>query len=231
MIYITGDTHIPIDIHKLRMSNFPEQKEMTKDDYVIVCGDFGGVWDNGKEELYWRNWLDEKPFTTLFVDGNHENFHRLNNEFPEVRWKRKHIHKISDSIYHLMRGQVFDIDGIRFFIMGGASSHDKQHRKENVSWWADELPSNEEYDMALKALDEVGWKVDVILSHCAPDSISDKLASWYEHDKLTNFLETVKQDCQYQKWFFGHYHIDIDVDEKHFAMYNRIIKTEDMIKA
>jgi len=230
MIYVTGDTHIPIDIHKLRMSNFPEQKEMTKEDCVIVCGDFGGVWDNSKEELYWRKWLDEKPFTTLFVDGNHESSFLL-NAYPVTIWNGGNIHKISDSIFHLMRGQIFDIDGIRFFTMGGASSHDKQYRKENVSWWADELPSNEEYDTALKALDGAGWKVDVILTHCAPDSISDKLAYWYEHDKLTNFLETVKQDCQYQKWFFGHYHIDIDVDEKHFAMYNRIIKTDDMIKA
>lgn len=43
MIYITGDTHIPIDIGKLSTSRFPKQKSLTKDDYVIVCGDFGGV--------------------------------------------------------------------------------------------------------------------------------------------------------------------------------------------
>ena len=49
MIYITGDTHIPIDIKKLNTKNFSEQKTLTKEDYVIICGDFGGVW-NGKNE-------------------------------------------------------------------------------------------------------------------------------------------------------------------------------------
>ena len=42
MIYITGDCHRNYERFNTRC--FPEQKEMTKDDYVIVCGDFGGVW-------------------------------------------------------------------------------------------------------------------------------------------------------------------------------------------
>ena len=49
---------------------------MTKEDYVIICGDFGGVWNKeveNKEEKHLLDWLEEKPFTTLFVDGNHEN--------------------------------------------------------------------------------------------------------------------------------------------------------------
>ena len=44
MIFITGDTHIPDDVHKLNTTNFPRQKELTKSDYMIICGDFGGVW-------------------------------------------------------------------------------------------------------------------------------------------------------------------------------------------
>ena len=76
MIYITGDTHAEFK-HRFNMENFPEQKEMTKDDYVIICGDFGGVWDVGwesKSEKYWLDWFEERSYTLLFVDGNHENF-------------------------------------------------------------------------------------------------------------------------------------------------------------
>lgn len=78
MIYITGDCHR--DFSRFNTKNFPEQYEMTKEDYVIICGDFGGVWDYGKEskeEEHLLDWLDGKPFTTLFVSGNHENFERL----------------------------------------------------------------------------------------------------------------------------------------------------------
>ena len=83
MVYITGDTHIPVDISKLNSKRFPDQKTLSKDDFVIICGDFGGVWNNDHEERYWRKWLEQKQFTTLFIDGNHENFHLL-NEFEVV---------------------------------------------------------------------------------------------------------------------------------------------------
>ena len=78
MIYITGDCHR--EFSRFNTQNFPEQYEMTKEDYVIICGDFGGVWDYGKEskeEKHLLDWLDGKPFTTLFVSGNHEKFDRL----------------------------------------------------------------------------------------------------------------------------------------------------------
>ena len=71
MIYITGDCHG--NFERFNASIFPEQNEMTKDDYVIICGDFGGVWNKDEEskmETMILDWLDCKPFTTLFVSGN-----------------------------------------------------------------------------------------------------------------------------------------------------------------
>ena len=47
MIYITGDCHA--DFTRFNTKIFPEQYEMTKDDYVIICGDFGGVWNRFEE--------------------------------------------------------------------------------------------------------------------------------------------------------------------------------------
>ena len=67
MIYVTGDTH-GYEFSKLNTENFPIQKQMTKDDYVIICGDFGLIWDNSSESQYWLKWLTNKPFKTLFID-------------------------------------------------------------------------------------------------------------------------------------------------------------------
>lgn len=70
MIYITGDCHA--DFTRFNTKIFPEQYEMTKDDYVIICGDFGGVWnrfEENKHEKHWMDWLEDRPFTTLFVRG------------------------------------------------------------------------------------------------------------------------------------------------------------------
>ncbi|HPE08123.1 MAG TPA: metallophosphoesterase [Saprospiraceae bacterium] len=222
MIYVTGDTHMSIDIHKLSVANFPEQKFLSKSDYVIICGDYGGIWNNSAEELYWRDWMNDKPFTTLFVDGNHENFDLL-NQYPVEIWNGGNIHCIADSIYHLMRGQIFTIDGLKFFTMGGAASHDKEYRREGISWWPQELPSDAEYEEAIHKLDEHEWNVDYIISHCAPDGVLNNISDWFEHDKCTNFLEVVKQKCQYKHWYFGHYHIDRDIDAQHTCMYNHII--------
>ena len=77
LVYVTGDTHA--EFNKFSTKRFPEQKELTKEDFVIVCGDFG-VWHDCPEERYWFDWLSKKPFTLLFVDGNHENFERLKNQ-------------------------------------------------------------------------------------------------------------------------------------------------------
>ncbi|MDE7249846.1 MAG: metallophosphoesterase, partial [Lachnospiraceae bacterium] len=124
MIYITGDCHS--NFERFNKSIFPEQSEMTKDDYVIICGDFGGVWDKVTEsntEKWWLDWLESKSFTTLFVDGNHENFDRL-YDYPVEEWHGGKVHKIRDSVIHLMRGQVFIIDGKKIFTFGGAASHD-----------------------------------------------------------------------------------------------------------
>lgn len=120
MIFITGDTHS--DFTRFSIDSFPEQKEMSKDDYVIICGDFC-IWDDSKQERYWLKWLNEKPFTTLFVDGNHSNFDLL-KQYPVHDWNGGKVHFIRDSIIHLMRGQVYNIAAKRIFTMGGASSHD-----------------------------------------------------------------------------------------------------------
>lgn len=123
MIYITGDTHG--GFQRFGSKYFPQQKQMGLDDYVIICGDFGGLWDGSPKDKHWLDWLAEKPFTTLFVDGNHENFALL-NALPEKEWHGGRVHEVRQNILHLMRGQVFTFGGLTWFTMGGASSHDIQ---------------------------------------------------------------------------------------------------------
>lgn len=124
MIFVTGDIHG--EPNRLNTENFPEQKELCRDDYVIICGDFGLVFTEDKEsktETWWLDWLEDKNFTTLFVDGNHENFTRL-NAFPVEEWHGGRVHKIREHVIHLMRGEMFNLDGKMVFSFGGARSHD-----------------------------------------------------------------------------------------------------------
>ncbi len=246
MIFITGDTHG--DIRRFNNNSFYEQKEMTKDDYVIILGDFGMVWDyNGESryEKYWLDWLDEKPFTTLFIDGNHENYDRLDAMEVE-QWHGGKVHKVRPSVIHLMRGQVFDIEGLKVFTFGGASSHDikdgvlepgdprikrwnkdydKLFRINKMSWWDRELPSEAEMEEGRQNLDRIDWTVDFILTHCTSASTTAVIGVGnYGQDILTKYLQEIKEKLTYKKWFFGHYHIDKVISAEEICIFEQIVQ-------
>lgn len=222
MIFVTGDVHAHHDTAKLNTTNWPEQKNLTRNDYLIICGDMGIVWDGSKTDKFWQKWFEDKPFTTLFVDGNHEN-HPVLAQYPVEDWKGGKVHKVQPHVLHLMRGQVFDIDGTTLFTMGGASSHDKAYRVEGISWWPEELPSKDEYAEAESNLEAHDWQVDLVVSHCTANAVQEQLAYWYEHDELTNFFEiVVREKLDYRHWYFGHYHQDKDVDDAHTCLYQRV---------
>lgn len=226
MIYVTGDIHGGFDIHKLSSKELRSAGlRIKKDDYVIVCGDFGLVWDNKPEERYWRKWLDEKPWTTLFVDGNHENFELLNT-YPVEEWHGGRIHRISEKIVHLMRGNVFSLEGASFFTFGGAASHDKEWRLPGLSWWPEELPSDEELRQANDVLAQCNNQVDYIISHCAPSLIQGRLNPTYKIDRLTEYFEYVRETVKFKRWYFGHYHEDVDFDDGFSCLLDRVLPLE-----
>ena len=236
MIFVTGDTHA--DFKRFNTRNFPYQREMSKDDTVIVLGDFGGVWDylgEMTDECYRLDWLNNAPFTTMYVDGNHENFDRYySDEYPVVDFYGGKAHKIRDSVYHLMRGHVFNIEGNKFFAMGGAKSHDirggifdtanyptedeamaeydkwraegREFRINHFSWWEEEIPSQEEMDLGKANLEANHYEVDYVISHCLPQSVACA-AGFMEPDPLTNYFDDLlNSGLKFKRWYCGHYH-------------------------
>ena len=219
-IYITGDTHGNIDCQKFNNPYFPA----AEGDYVIICGDFGAVWDGTEEEQKLLDWYNDKPWTTLFCDGNHDNFDLL-SKYPVEEWNGGKIHRIRPKVLHLMRGQVFTIEGKTFFVMGGASSIDKEYRTEGLNWWAEEIPSLCEMDEGFANLEKVRYKVDYVITHSAPTTVLTSINPTYKTDAVTRYLETVRQTVKFGWHYFGHYHIDKDfLNYKATCLYNNIIK-------
>ena len=249
-IYITGDTHGNFDrFTKKKRSKLPFQ--LCDDDYIIVCGDLGLLWCHDKEYEYNLDWLSRLPFTLLWVTGNHENYDMV-KEFDLEEWNGGLVrHIIRDKVILLERGQVFNIEGKTFFTFGGAESNDisdgildrsdpefeskKAMAKKNggnyrilgESYWKEELPNQNEIITAFDNLDNVGNKVDYIISHCASLSMQNKI-NINNHKKknniLTNFFEALESELKYEHWYFGHYHLDQDIDDKHTVLYKKIIK-------
>ena len=252
-VYVSGDIHG--DPTRFANHNFYEQKEFSgnKDENtLIICGDFGLVWNREEEsrtEKYWLKWLEDRPFTTVFVDGNHENHERLAT-YPIKERRGGKVHEIRPHVLHLMRGEVYTIENKKFFAFGGASSHDirdgileydngkwkekakkldKQgkymYRIKGLSWWEEELPSQEEMDNGIKNLEKHDWKVDYIITHSPPASVIALLGyGLYEQDVLTKYLENIRSKLDFKRHYMGHMHINKQLNESDILLYEQIIR-------
>ena len=208
MILVTGDCHGEDCWNK---ANIPIINELGENDYVIVCGDFGYIFRGSEAEKRYLDKLERLKFNILFVDGNHENF-PLIFLYPEEEWNGGRIHRIRKNVIHLMRGQVFNIDGKKIFTMGGAYSIDKPYRQEGISWWPQEMPSKEEYDEAHNNLELADYEVDYIITHAAPEDTMSIFHPFHSEERELNFfLEWVRENVNYRHWYFGHLHEDCDL--------------------
>ena len=222
-LLVTGDTHRTVDIKKLiKLAN---TYKLTKEDYVVILGDFGAIWEvyGSKENEDYLQVYEDMPWTTLWIDGNHENFDAI-EQYPVEDWNGGKIHRVSPTVIHLMRGQVFTICDKKIFTMGGGTSIDKRLRQNHISWWKQEIPNTKEFNTAIDNLKANDNKVDLIFTHICSRDIERKIygGNLKYPDELNGFFEFLKEDIkvEYKHWYFGHHHIDKDIDEKHTCLYN-----------
>ena len=236
MIYVTGDTHGDQILWDACKGNFRKEG-----DTIIDLGDFGIGFFDGRywpEEMFY-DYLSEQKYTVLFVDGNHENFEKLNS-FPVSQWHGGRVRFIRDNVIHLMRGEIYDIDGKKVFCFGGGYSLDKDYRVPGRTWWPQEMPNDGEYRNATKNLEECGFKVDYILTHTAPACTVEYMSrlslgiknTVVEELPLTSYLQWIVEKAQYDKWFFGHFHIDAELWKNQYAVLDGIreLHTGNLIK-
>ena len=218
MIILTGDTHG----EQSRFDTLLLQGEAnwTEKDTLIVTGDFGYIFRNNAFEHVFLNELEKKKYTICFCCGNHENFDAL-YQYNVENWNGGKVHRIRKNVYHLMRGQIFTIEGKKIFTFGGAYSIDRYMRSEHYSWWKQELPCSEEYEEAIENLKRHKHEVDLVVTHTAPTELIRRMGFTPDHHdiELTGFLEWIMYEVKYKEWFFGHWHKDAWIDQKHRAIW------------
>lgn len=159
MVYVTGDIHG--DIERFDGS---AAKKLRKGDTLLICGDFGFIWDGSKKEQKILKKLGQKKYNIYFIDGTHENFELL-NQYPLVDFCGGKARQISGKLYHLTRGQVFTFEDKTYFTMGGGESPDIDIRIESKVWTTAEIPGREELKLGAHNLDINGGKVNYIITH------------------------------------------------------------------
>ena len=221
MVYITGDMHgAPERLYDR------EWRKLKKGDTLIVCGDFGYLWAGGKEEREYIKYLGSRKFTVAFLDGTHDNLDKINRG-RVTYWKGGMVHRISDNLLHLMRGQIYNIEGDSIFTFGGGESNDKDMRLPAGLWWREEMPSPAEMADAARRLDDNELEVDYIITHEPPSLVKSAMllrsGSAEGVNKLNGFFEEIDESCSYKHWFFGSMHEDRLVTPKHTCVFGKIL--------
>jgi hypothetical protein len=253
-VFLTGDTHgnAHSDFCKLSSRHFVEGSSLTSDDVVIVCGDFGLTFpyykDTIAEQRWWLKWLLERPWTTFFVDGNHED-HDYLTTLETVKLFGGTVGKINEKVFHLRRGQVYVIGGKKFFCMGGARTVDMIGRIEGIDWWRGEIASYSEMSNAFDQLVLHDNEVDYIVAHTLPqgmikryfayqsldiDNIDDlefaktldevaKQVYFRYNDPMAKFLQEVCDRVKFKHYYCGHFHDDFTMGN-FTILYDKIVK-------
>lgn len=213
-----GDIHGQFSQFRFNLSIYIEKYTLTKT-LFIICGDCGFFGKN--VDTRWIAHENKKIHDILVKSNNRLAFFRGNHDDPKLFEDDYHIPRGSDRIHVFLDYDTIDsnIYG-RLLIIPGAFSIDRGARKENISYWTNEL--------IRKLVDEeiinLG-KFDIILSHSLPSFVKMDESMYNAFKRLDidagywDFDEKLKTENEYlvkiqsyikpKYWISGHYHKSI----------------------
>lgn len=219
MIYLTGDTHGNFD----RIANFCARMKTKPTDIMIILGDSGINFYGGWRDQHKKEFITKLPITLFCIHGNHEQRPAAIPTYNEKEWHGGivYVDEQFPSILFAKDGEVYDLNGMQAIAIGGAFSIDWMYRIPGRSWWPDEQPSKETKALVERKLEDLGWKVDVVLSHTVPlkyEPVEVFLPGIDQSkvDKATEeWLDSIEDRLHYGKWYAGHYHTNKTLSKLH----------------
>ena len=185
--------------------------------YHIILDD-GGFMRHGDEKIDWFNYqaLVRRPFPILCVMGNHEPIYGMKNLSEKDIGIGETVYQINDNPFtaYLKRGKIYTIEGIKFLVLGGALSINKDKLIQNYSWWENEYWDEQEKRDLFKLLEKDNT-FDLVISHTGPKCINDYLfkdsPSYYEKsfDEVAILNDEIREKIKFSEWWCGHFHKDI----------------------
>ena len=207
MVFITGDTHGLKDVARFNSDYFLKHINK-KGNFVIITGDCGATWNKTTMQKA-QEFYEKFDCTFLFVDGNNENFDILDNLQVE-KFAGGNVHKVAKNLFHLMRGEIFSIEGRAFLAFGGADSWDAPTRYPyttrhvGTSWWARECPSKQEFKNAIENLKKHNNEVDFIITHEGTSKFAAHFGSLQAD--VCRMNDAIEKIAKFRFWFVGHHH-------------------------
>lgn len=228
--YITGDTHGQFK----RIYNFCMENQTTRDDTLVILGDVGIHYTKNKK-IYRRlkKELSELPITLFCIHGNHEErpYNYPYAHYKERKWHEAIVYMEDEypNIIFAKDGEVYDFNGNKTLVVGGAYSIDKKYRiRMGYNWYESEQPSEEIKEYTEKTLSKYQWNVDTVFSHTCPYKYMPKhlFIPMIEQDTVDNsteiWLGKLEEKLRYKEWYFGHFH-DYYTVEKMTMLFNDVV--------
>ncbi|MBQ3141141.1 MAG: metallophosphoesterase [Clostridia bacterium] len=217
MIFATGDMHG--DYKKLKKAI----KRCKKGDFLLICGDFGFLWDGTPAEKKTLTRIGKSKVRVCFVDGSNENFDLL-AKYPVQEFCGGKASNISGNLWYLRRGEVYLMEDRSIFCFGGAKSDDAETKQAGGHWYAEEMPNIEQMQNGYDNLKRHHFKVDCLLTHQPSGSIYASLEdSTIDCDGLQVYLDEINREVDYKVWVFGRLHRDRRITYKHFAVFGDVL--------
>lgn len=214
MICVMGDTHGDYS----RFSH-KKIKKLRKNDFLVICGDFGFVWDGSKQERSVLKRIGSKPFTTLFITGGNDNCELL-DEYPLEDFLGGMARHICGRLYMLASGCIFNIGGHNVFAFGGGQSADIDEMTEHKTY----CPTERELEESRELIRQKGGSVDYIFTHEPPGDIADFLNIGGKGGADTNYLnvffDKIRNETDFKMWFFGKLHKNKLIPPRYAAVFD-----------
>lgn len=228
-VYITGDIHG--DIQRINaIKDFCISKKTTTEDVFILLGDVGINYYGDIRDKIRKDIMGSIPVTFLCINGNHEEKPQNIDTYTEKFIFNNAVYYETSypNILFLKDGETYTINNKNYLVLGGAYSVDKYYRiHRGWKWFKDEQLSEEEQTNILNHIS--GGKWDYVLSHTCPDTWTPTELFLPSIDQSTVdhstelWLEKVKNNIKFKKWYFGHFHGEKENTELNYEMlYNKI---------
>lgn len=230
-VYITGDKHGRLKPVK----QFAKREGLSGEDTIVILGDAGFNYYNSGRDVWTKKTVVGIAPAVLCIHGNHEmRPQSLPKLYHEAQWHGGAVF-VEDEFPNILfakDGEVYDLDGARAIAIGGAYSVDKWYRLENgLKWFANEQPDDKIKARVEAKLDELDWKVDIVLSHTCPFGYEPTEAFLPGVDQslvdtsTEVWLDQIEHRLEYKRWYCGHWHIEKSIGRMRF-MFNEFEQLE-----
>ena len=224
MVFYTGDTHGKI--HKIE--NAMRKGILTADDTIVILGDAGFNYygaDSGDKRTKYK--LNKLGVTVFCIHGNHEMRPETIPTYITKMWNGGIVYyeeKYSNILF-AKDGEIYNLDGRKSIVIGGAYSVDKHYRlKRGFHWFSDEQPSEETKAHVEAVLENCDWKIEQVLTHTCPYKYIpiETFLPYIDQSAVDNstekWLDMIEDKLTYKRWLCGHWHIDKRIDNLRFVM-------------